>query len=297
MKHVVIFLVALLVYKNNQAQYTPLLSKNKIWYTCEAFKENSVIEFKNMLRDTVWFDTIPYLEVLEVDENYPYDTVMVGWIREDSLGRVYYRDAGNQGINYCWDTSDYMLYDFSLKKGDTMFLNSTPIALVSDLDTVIYKGVPRKRWRMDGYNPYPAPISNCWQLANIIEGVGNTNGLLESAWPKFENYFQLRCVQDSGVQLYPDTNCWCTIESSINEDIMAKVKVVPNPTSNNFAIANLPVNCTVEIFNSDGELLYESRNSTLTNMQLDVSKYPEGLYMVHLRLNDLSTSRLLSIIH
>jgi len=171
-----------------------------------------------------------YVSVIDFENTTFTGTRIAGWIREDSLNKVYF--IKNNTIYFCDadDTAEVLLYDFRLQVGDTIhFYNGFNI--IQGVDTIISKGIPRKRW----YFKYNNGACNS-RNDTIVEGIGSSKGLLYPRWVEFENIFQLMCVTIDTIQIFPDSLCSCNLVSGILKANNSSLILFPNPSSTSFTI-------------------------------------------------------------
>ncbi len=64
------------------------------------------------------------------------------------------------------------------------------------------------------------------------------------------------------------------------------LKVFPNPTTGKFNIkSNFKIN-SIEIFNSQGKIIYEKYNINVNNTKIDLEKYNQGAYFIRIKTDD-----------
>ncbi|MEA1897883.1 MAG: hypothetical protein U9N53_09505, partial [Bacteroidota bacterium] len=141
-----------------------------------------------------------------------YDTVFVknnatyvGGIREDEHKRIYFISDTviheHKPMNEFYNYEEIILYDFSLKVGDTIRnINCIPDddrLVVKRIDTIQIGNTFRKRFSFD-------PVS--W--VQWIEGIGNLRGLLFTSGdlPFNGTYGDLICFKQNGKILYFNDN-------------------------------------------------------------------------------------------
>jgi len=148
-----------------------------------------------------------------------YVNIYRGAIRTNEEQRVCFIEPG--------DTTDRLLYDFSLSVGDTVQIdgyNEKYTAEVIGIDSIQINGINRKRMSIEGY------LYDSW-----IEGIGSEFGLF-APWNRdweFTNY-ELFSYAENNVLIYPersDSDCnWLSI-ITYDERIRtnSSIKVYPNP--------------------------------------------------------------------
>ncbi len=137
------------------------ISENKLWHVKDYSWDWISTEIFKIQGDTV-INSLAYKNLWVTTDSAMNDFWLTGFLREES-GVVYYlrRFYNEEGV----------LYDFNLEEGDTAtiyseFCDEMQI-VIEETDTVEYFGVPRKRWKLDGWN------DDYW-----IEGIGSNYGLV-----------------------------------------------------------------------------------------------------------------------
>ncbi len=181
MKNVSIFmamLVATLTAAQAQQTYQPVPFPTGKAYWCERFDSVGVVNgylgyiplryaFFTNGEDTL-IDGISYKKLFYSPDGDTSNSFYYGGIFEDSLRRVHYcgHDSPHQP-DFISSTSGYMsgiIYDFSIKVGDTLLMDD--LLIVTRIDTIDLGGVLRKRFHFDN-------MDFTW-----IEGIGSSFGLL-----------------------------------------------------------------------------------------------------------------------
>ena len=195
-----------------------------------------------------------------------------GAIRQDTLiKKVYYVSP--------YDTTEQLLYDFTLQIGDTVKGYFGPNylvfpATVYSIDSILIGNNYRKMWNISG------GIIN-----TIIEGIGSSFGLLESPYPNASFQcpleFTLTCFSQNGASLYPNgaTNCQIITNATDISNFVASSVISPNPF---ISLATLKVpleyeNAAFKIYNVAG-LLVRSQTVTYPNTLIKRETLCSGIY-------------------
>jgi hypothetical protein len=230
--------------------YHPLLDSGALWNVYWQFEESGPaghcyqntnysyhIEGDTLINTKIyWKVHSPYCDSDAVNSCAirPYcPGYYSGALREDTtLRKVWF--VSPDSIN------EYLLYDFSLKVGDSINWNSSKCNYadqVIGIYPILIGNSYRKQWEFNIYSP-------------VIEGIGSVRGLLESTCNACiigaGECTLLECFQQDGRALYPDTNSSCNLITQIK--ITHKNSVItlsPNPfhttatlSLNNFRITS-----------------------------------------------------------
>ncbi len=170
------------------------------------------------------------------------------------------------------ETSEQLLYDFTLQVGDTVKGYISGNDTVESIDTVLVGSSFRKRWHINsGYR------------VDIIEGVGSTYGLLERSPGNgcdFPNFY-LDCFKENNQTLLPDSQTNCELVSSVNsiDTDINQIGIIPNSETGSFII---------EFYNSDireitlidlyGKVIVH--HSTINKRTIEIDNLKVGLYIL-----------------
>jgi hypothetical protein len=285
MKKILLFLLILLHYNNSEAQtskYIPFPSSNAVWNVhkefphgrgCQSysytFSGDSIIN--NLTYHKIWKQGINFYQCSSKITG-SFD-VYAGAIREVLLEkRIYFLPPK--------EVKDTLLYDFNLKVGDTVktYISDWGKLYVNLIDSVLLGTQYRKRWiiKEDG------GIGS-----EIIEGMGNTHGLLEPL-PIFELNWRLECFSHNNQTLYPTYNSTsgCDLISSVKENkYLIAINIFPNPTTNRFQVKaeNFKI-YAIDVTNILGKTIYSTRLNNETT-EIDISNQPAGVYFVRVQNN------------
>lgn len=199
------------------------------------------------------------------------NTAYMGCYRQDTAAKKIYfiHESASQ---------ESVLYDFSLNVGDTLSLSFVcGTCIVSSIDSIMIGNNYRKQYH----------FFNSWPNA-VIEGIGNTAGLLEPIQP-FENGGALVCFSQNGQTLYPDTTSQCNIliAGLSDNDEPPLLNIAPNPFHNE---TTLQVNAgfiqaDLYIYDFKGTLL---RKQTIQQERTIINRnnLSSGLYLCKLVSRD-----------
>ncbi|MEX1191487.1 MAG: T9SS type A sorting domain-containing protein [Brumimicrobium sp.] len=266
---------------------TQILDTNTIW-------SESNIKYTYIANDTVSIDGKVYHEInshsdttfhYNNDNNQPY------LIRED-VDKVFWRES--------FLNDDYLLYDFSLSEGDSIYV--TPMTYESmdsvllycdKVDTVEVFGIMRRRLTMITVNPNSFYVKDTeyWYY-----GIGSDLGLFKSGLlgtePTLDQSVsdpKLFCCHKVFDQIYQDSSVNACHESSasldgeISENLM---RIYPNPTDKK-ALLQIPSfeknSYIITFFNNVGRAVDIKLVATGTGCEINTSGIASGVYQVILR--------------
>ncbi len=212
---------------------------------------------------------------------------VIGLIRQDTNTRkVYYRSSSS--------AHDTLLYDFNLFLGDTLpptYINASNYAYVSRIDSFYMQGSYHKRFWLWLVGTTP-PTSSDSGFTSIIEGMGNTSGLLQLGPTYYSEggCFQY-CIKINANVVYPNATGSCTslkITGIMKErDTKIALNILPNPTKGivNVELGTLNENTNLHITDMLGNMVKQIKvqNSQFT---IDVSDLNEGIYNISIISNE-----------
>jgi hypothetical protein len=214
-----------------------------------------------------------------------------GAFREDTIARQIYFVPWS-------DTTEKLLYDFSLNIGDTLTstYNYGDNNTIFDIDSVLVGSNYHKRFLLGqmGWNGNTTPDTSY----SLIEGVGSTTGFLGMIERPFENFTTLECFTHDADH-YP---AWvaCPIDVGMEEQVgKSSEAVYPNPVSDELTVM-LPQNTKaatlIELLDLSGKDIFRV-NTKETHTRLPVSDLPAGVYIVKITttLNEISYSKVVKL--
>ncbi len=175
-------------------------------------------------------------------------------------------------------SSEQLLYDFNMQKGDTVkgFTEPCKGVIINSIDSVLVGSNYRKRWNLKS-NYIPC----------FIEGIGSTYGLIGKDFCGTDGGgFSLTCFKQNGITEYPGGITDCETITSINniEVKSASLSIYPNPTSSTFSIHSSATPSSsipnlLQVYNIAGKLIL-SQILQGGNAEIDASGWAEGVYDV-----------------
>lgn len=284
-----IILILLIIPTLGISQYLPMLNQGSEWYHYFWF-EASCNHHLVVDGDTI-INNIEYKKIINQGDlcNYPYYT----FAREDTINKqVYYHYS---------DTTEIMIYDFSLTEGDT--LRST--FQYSEFDMVL----DSISVHLPQYSPCFLPPEvyineprifylshvNCLHCDQIIwiEGIGNISNPFYSfeSWTAGSLGNALLChFDETGFRDYhyvyceePEP-CQGPIVSTDEVEKETLIKFYPNPFSDKVYLEvadDVDFINSIEFYNSEGLLI--RRESEILSQNINLSRFNSGLIYVVIR--------------
>jgi len=189
------------------------------------------------------------------------------------------RDSNNV-VYFIPDTcsTEYVLYDFNLNIGDTLFhpydenLTGHNFIIVWDVDFVTASDGIHRRFLLSS--------QTVW-----IEGIGSESYLFMPSWESFglSGNDRLQCMATDSGDWYGSSSCIASIYNPI--DLKNSVLIYPNPFSSS---AKLEFKCLIQngeliLFNSFGEMVRKEYISSTTSYLLERKSLLNGFYFLQLK--------------
>jgi len=238
--------------------YAPLLRADVEWWVIEAFEQTPTWTYKYKINgnDTLF-------------NGHTYRPLNSMYLREDTLaGKVY-------KVNFS-DSNEVVLYDFTLEVGDSALskvVGDSTWVYVVQVNTVKIGSEWRKKITFNAPDASP----NC--IDSWIEGVGSIFGPLgppNFGYDCWHYRAYLSCYKDTSKTLYGD----CTPVGVEKIDGSSEaLKIWPNPTSGKVNIISQSTTQEVEVI----DWLGRRRSLPSTSRELDLSNFPQGVYVVRVR--------------
>ncbi len=210
--------------------------------------------------------------------------------RQKVYAKVYKGSIQSAGQIFL-DSNEHLLYDFTLKVGDT-FAYKTFRHYVTNIDSVQIDGVWHKVFNFRDTG------SHGWAPYTVIEGIGHTQGLLYPLGPMdFEGSLVLSCFYRNLVkpamskkinQFDNNMSCYLNIDAEKVRDDHNKVYPQPATTHANIKLPEAIKNGTLYLYNYVGQTLHIEAIQGETQIKLDAPATP-GLY--YYRITDNNTRR------
>ncbi len=208
-----------------------------------------------------------------------------------TTGKTFVReDTAKNQVIILDDTNEYILYDYNLNIGDTIFYLYGNNHYVSSIDSVQIDSVWHKVFYFKG------GTKGGWPYA-VVEGIGCIDGLLFPLdnYSVVEAHFRVICFHHSGIksQITPpilygnygisksfSNTDSCYVSITEPSDIKKTVKISPHPANATSKIT-LPYTFTggsIVIFNTMGQVVTEQTIYNQSKIPVDLLKLNTGLY-------------------
>jgi hypothetical protein len=248
----------------------PSLVDSPKWIVCTQMATSPVVKI---------YDTV----------SYEKDTNISGWMYQKFICKDINSGSRLTGYVRIFDKKvfiyksgkDYLLYDFSLQTGDSVFCgyrliipDSVKMKVVK-VDSVECNLIKRKRITLS-YN------SN--KKIDWIEGVGSNVHPFYS-WifmDKSGSFVYIISLEENNVPVFQ--NC---LNTSINDQKISKLNVFPNPFSENIILQNIPNGDPVHIylFDLEGKVLIDK---IVFSNSIDLSQLNKGFYIINVKTNTVN---------
>jgi hypothetical protein len=221
----------------------------------------------------------------------------IALIRNDKVNkRVYIKRFGFDYWNFSipFDSTEKLLYDFSLKVGDYYTPNANTNKFIIDslfvkkISTLIDPdNIKRNVFILDNKQG-----DLTWK-GIVVEGVGGRNGLLGSEldvmnW-SFQEDFLCYSLNNFNYKVYPfdstsviDYNtypCDTRVILSTSNNYLNKVNVHPNPASETIYFYDINNINEIMIYNNLGVLV---KTETINDNKIDIKELASGIYLMYL---------------
>ncbi|MBL7903941.1 MAG: T9SS type A sorting domain-containing protein [Bacteroidales bacterium] len=205
--------------------------------------------------------------------DYPYENAFYGFIRTDSARTwVFY------------DTTEELLYDFSLQAGDTLpmtTMNWSPTVIVSSVDSVLVNGKYLRRFNL--FDPVQSDLICHW----YIEGIGSENGLISPMQLMMDNGWTFGCYAEDHAPVFPeDTDCILSVNAIYVDTPAGRPEIFPNPAEDFLTVRIYsPEDCEIRlrILDISGRQFSAPTQHLVSGMNefsVNVSYLVRGIYLL-----------------
>jgi hypothetical protein len=207
---------------------------------------------------------------------------LVSFMREDIFEQKVYTRLSDE---FNSDTSEYLVYDFALKIGDTLnlaYLDSVDAVVDTILFEMITDGTFRRKIIFEPNNT----LNYSDDYMHYIEGVGGTGELPFPFTYVFEVAAYTTCIKENGRELYDFTGgegstYSCDAVTSTQKRLAADlISIFPNPVQDYLTIQS-DQRLNTKLYNLSGSLLTEARLTVGDNL-ISLKNLPTGIYFLAL---------------
>ena len=203
----------------------------------------------------------------------------IGALYDNGTGQVFYHE-------FVTDSS-YLLYDFDVQVGDTVYDVFTEqeimdTVFIVQVDSVEYADMWRKRIGISVEEGMSFPAGFWVQGIGAIENGTNGGGIITGCpCSTLSATFRLECASASDTIQYGDNEGipgQCFLLSGMDENTHnPDISIIPGNASGTYTIDHNQT-LDIEIFNSTGALVLQTNG-----LGFDISQQPPGIYIVKLR--------------
>lgn len=240
--------------------------------------------------NTKTFNGKEYYELLSNIPNQQWN--IVTYVREEDKKVFFYAEECDK---------EYVMYDFNLNVGDEIFLidprsptshynHDNPCELteadsslyqfkVTEVDSIEYNRVKRKRLRLESHYPHRYDI---W-----VEGIGCMRGITYHRAQQITGAHQLKDCYESDELIFTNENpefCWVQL-SAVN-DVRQDLITVFTDENNILHIFNAN-NISLDIYNVQGQKMHAILLKS-DNYETDISFLPRGLYVISNQMKNIN---------
>jgi hypothetical protein len=209
-----------------------------------------------------------------IRNNHLYKVTDGVLLREDTVSKKVYRFEN--------DSTEWLLYDFNVKVGDTLILGIYR-------DTCIVLDVTGTQIIVAG------GISTNGGIDTYIEGIGGAD-IINFPSNLIEGHYSIVCVNDNGINIAGS----CLLDGLLENSKQSKsiVRTFPNPSYDHvyFELPQGRAASTISIYSQEGNrVIFQSSNST--TFQIIVRDLANGLYYYTLSVENAFFSGKISVCH
>lgn len=296
MKKIVLILFISLACQLFAQDYKPLLDTSNEWHLRYCFSGNCSTDIYYTNGDTL-VDGINF----KVLDGYHY--ISRGFLLREDVNekKVYLKTILPTGIR------DYLLYDFSLAIGDSIDIKNPVTPFPQDAGYYTVNAIENLPL-VDGNEYrhfYLSPSTSNTVSTNDaiwVEGVGSLSLInAPSGIPDVNEAGRVGCMFKNGISYYADLtivdSCEATILAAQDTSFdTTKIKVIKKATLNAFKIINLNEVNGIELYTLNGKKLKSFELQNKNSLDLDISSFQAGMYVIVAKYPDKQSSTLKVIV-
>ena len=251
--------------------YAPIFDGNEIYYKVfHSFPDLGYTDSISYKGDSVLILNKFYKEFKSYNGDF--------YVRSDSANaKIWFIEAT--------DTAERLVFDLDMQINDSIFLELTDGESEWVKVDSVFLTNGRKYVRFNK-ELYRYNHSGKFKLT-FIEGIGPNTGLSLNRKQFYTFDSQLLCAYKDGIQVYKaEDTCHYMIMGIDDPPEVQFIVVKANPFDNfaEFDVVNNGID-QVEVFDYSGKSIIR-QHVTSSNLRIDLSEYPVGIYFFRFRLND-----------
>ena len=256
-------------------QWNVLLTQNQNSF---GVRFTVVFEASEYDDDSLFYDGYYYKPLMAIEDDFCY---CYGLFRH-SLGKTHFR----KDVGYKEFGEEFLLYDWTLLEGDTVFVQTGSEAnglVVNTIDDTIINGLPRRIFTL-------SYLANSDLKEKWIEGIGSELGfpfsgtrIRQASYLGFEAESELLCYHKSEELIWQNSNydtCLINFEDINEHAYEHKIQACPNPTDGYAELHFIDkLKRRISIFDSFGRIV-KSYNCESDVQQIDLTSSSKGIYYI-----------------
>lgn len=248
-----------------KAQFSPIKNSDSVSWTIKHEIWDRAVISSLYLSDTISLNKKQYYQVNIIEDDF--DKGLVGYFREDSL-------AGKAWFWGLEDSTEYLIMDLSLRKGDSIF-----VKMVYGKKYAHVVNVEIENGRKTITTDYHFGGGFISEYLKFIEGVGPNATVLYQVdrGMNFQGGFLVcKAFHDNNlIYAWDSISFGCgALWDNVNFQTPDQVKIFPNPASKLLMISGQGF-LTTEIFDMMGKLVLRTNDN-----RVDIYRIPGGVYVV-----------------
>ena len=299
---ILLFLFTFLVSDSLHAQKLSFIDTTNVWYVNSGFTIHGppdiTIDCKLVYRYSgqTQHGGLDYRLMTKtrscIQSNLPWPIGPVFWddsalVREDTLAHKVFARVFKLNGSYVQDTSEVLLYDYNMQKGDTVTIGSPsqPVQYIVDsISTIQINGIAHNVWYMGALNS-----QGVYRDYEVVEGAGSMYDPLYPYYPllSIEGGEHLSCFYNKDAGVYPNNPQWYMNCSLGTHDVSTNtLSLYPNPADNLITLVSVGafrLGDVVSISDAAGKTMFQYDLSLISKeLKINIKQWPAGIYFVAL---------------
>ena len=234
MKKFPFLILTLVAFETNSQTYHPFPDSNIVWIQRDWYIDFAINPPCTITNDYDLFisgDTIigsyTYRKLYSSGHIYA-SCPPPGWYYSAAYWGAFRQDVPNKKVYLFKNGVDTLAYDFNLNVGDTLppsCLEGSEYNFVQSIDTVLIGSQYHKRFWLTSFG------IGATNYAELVEGIGTSQGVFIRMQPPFERGNELFCVLINNIPVYPDTSGCAPMSINQIQENPSTFTIIPNPFS------------------------------------------------------------------